>query len=107
MGGGNQQLVKNCPKSSTVKTWTPEQSIYVVSHEPQWTQPWLRVQSQVDVIHLVNSTGVIVSNSHLYTVKSCPEKRRLIKNGDLMHSIMIAIEYSYVYKLDVSIYGAN
>ena len=32
-----------------VKTHTPEQSI--VSCEAQWTQPWSRVQSQVDAIH--------------------------------------------------------
>ena len=39
-----------------------------------------------------------MSNPHLHTVKSCPEKSRLIKNGDYMHSVMIAIKYSY--KLD-------
>ena len=58
--------MKNCSDELTVKTWTPEQSI--VSCEAQWTQPWPRVQSQVDVIHLVHSTGAIVSNPHLHTV---------------------------------------
>ena len=82
--------------SSTVKTWSPEQSI--VGHETQWTQPWSRVRSQVDVIHLVHSTGAIVSNPHLHSVKSCPEKSRPIKYGGQMHGVMIAIEYSY--KLD-------
>ena len=75
-----------------VKTRTPEQSI--VSHEAQWTQLWSRVQSEVDAIHVVHSTGAIVSIPHLCSVKSCPEKRRLIKYGDWMPSVMIAIEYS-------------
>ena len=39
-----------------------------------------------------------MSNPHLHSVKSCPEKSRLINFGDWMHSVMIAIEYSY--KLD-------
>ena len=79
-----------------MKTRSPEQSIVV--HETQWTQPWSRVRSQVDVIHLVRSTGAIVSNPHLHSVKSCPEKSRPIKYGGQMHGVMIAIEYSY--KLD-------
>ena len=79
-----------------MKTQSPEQSI--VGHETQWTQPWPRVRSQVDVIHLVHSTGAIVSNPHLYSVESCPEKSRPIKHGDQLHGLMIAIEYSY--KLD-------
>ena len=79
-----------------MKTRSPEQSIVV--HETQWTQPWSRVRSQVDVIHLVRSTGAIVSNLHLHSVKSCPEKSRPIKYGGQMHGVMIAIEYSY--KLD-------
>ena len=61
-------------------------------------QPWLRVRSQVDVFHLVRSTGAIMSNPHLNSVKSCPEKSRPIKYGGQMHGVMIAIEYSY--KLD-------
>ena len=48
---------------------------------------------QIDVIHL--ATGTIVSNLHLHTVKSCPEKSRPIKNGDYMHSVMVAIVHSY------------
>ena len=79
-----------------MKTRSPEQSI--VGHETQWTQPWPRVRSQVDVIHLVRSTGAIVSNPHLHSVESCPEKSRPIKHGGQLHGLMIAIEYSY--KLD-------
>ena len=52
---------------------------------------WSRVQFQVDVIHQVRSTGVIMSNPHLHSVKKCPEKSRLIKYGDQMHNVMIAI----------------
>ena len=96
MGWEVQKLVKSVQSSSTVKTRSPEQSI--VGHETQWTQPWSRVRSQVDVIHLVRLTGAIVSNSHLHSVKSCPEKSRPIKYGGQMHGLMIAIEYSY--KLD-------
>ena len=88
--------MKSVQKSSTAKTRSPEQSI--VSHEVQWTQPWWRVQSQVDVIHLMRSTGAIMSNPYLHSVKSCPEKSRPIKYGGQMHGVMIAIEYSY--KLD-------
>ena len=50
-----------------------------------------RVQSQVDVIHLVRSTGTIVSNPHLHTVKSCPGKSKPIKNGHHIDSVMLAI----------------
>ena len=84
--------MKSVQSSSTVKTRSPEQPI--VGHETQWIQPWSRVRSQVDVIHLVRST----TNPHLHSVKSCPEKSRPIKCGDQMHGLMIAIEYSY--KLD-------
>ena len=88
-------MAKVCKKvsksSSTAKTRSPEQSI--VGHETQWTQPWLRVRSQVDVIHLVRSTGAMVSNPHLHSVKSCPEKSRPIKYGGQMHGVMTAIEY--------------
>ena len=52
----------------------------------------VELQSQVDAIHLVCSTGLIPP---LHSVESCPEKSRLIKFGDWMHSVMIAIEYSY------------
>ena len=94
------EVAKACKKSvqsnSTVKTQSPEQSI--LGHETQWTQPWSRVRSQVDVIHLVHSTGTIVSNPPLRSVKSCPEKSRPIKYGGPTHGVMIAIEYSY--KLD-------
>ena len=95
-GGRWQKLVKSVQSSSTLKTRSPEQSI--VGHETQWTQAWSRVRSQVDVIHLVRSTGVIVSNPHLHSVKSCSVKSRPIKYGGQMHGLMIAIEYSY--KLD-------
>ena len=84
--------------SSTAKTQSPEQSIVGHETQEQWTQLWSRVRSQVDVIHLVRSTGAIVSNPHLHSVKSCPEKSRPIKYGGQVHSVMIAIEYSY--KLD-------
>ena len=70
----------------------------MVGHETQWTQPWPRVRSQADVIHLVRSTGAIVSNPHLHSVESCSEKSRPIKHGGQLHGLMIAIEYSY--KLD-------
>ena len=73
-------------------------AVHIVSREAQWTQLWPRIQFQVYVIHLVCSKGTIVSNPHLHTVKSCPEKNRLIKNGDYMHSVMVAIVHSY--KLD-------
>ena len=53
------------------------------------------VQSQVNAIHLMHSMGAIVSIPHLHSVKNYPEKGRLIKYGDWMHSVMIAIEYSY------------
>ena len=91
-----QKLVKSVQSSSRVKTRSPEQSI--VGYETQWTQPWPRVRSQADVIHLVLSTGAIVSNPHLHSVESCPEKSRPIKHGGQLHGLMIAIEYSY--KLD-------
>ena len=91
--GVGKSLRKSVLSSSTVKTWSPEQSI--VGQETQWTQPWSRVPSQVDVIHLVRSTGAIVSNPHLHSVKSCPEKSRPIKYGSQMHGVMIVIEYSY------------
>ena len=74
-----------------MKTRSSEQSI--VGLETQRTQPWSRVRSQADVIHLVRSTGAIVSNPHLHSVKSCPWKSRPIKYGGKMHSVMIAIEY--------------
>ena len=61
----------------------------------QWTQPWPRVQSHVDGIHLVHSISAIVSIPHLHNVKNCPGKSRLMKLGDCMHSVIIAIEYSY------------
>ena len=90
--GGGKSLRKSVQSSSTVKTRSPEQSI--VGHETQWTQPWSRVRSQVDVIHLVRSTGTIVSNPHLHSTKGCPEKSRPIKYGGQMHGLMIAIDYS-------------
>ena len=39
-----------------------------------------------------------MSNPHLHSVKSCPEKSIPIKYGGQMHGVMIVIEYSY--KLD-------
>ena len=96
-GGKWQQIVKNCPEKHHSKD-TDTRAIHLVSREVQWTQPWPRVQSQVDFIHLVRSTGAIVSSPHLHTVKSCPEKSRPIKNGHHMHSVMLAIVHSY--KLD-------
>ena len=96
-GGRWQQLVKNCPEKLHSED-TDTRAVHIVGREAQWTQLWPRVQSQVDVIHLVRSTGAIVSNPNLYTVKSCPEKSRPIKNGHHMHSVMLAIVHSY--KLD-------
>ena len=69
--------MKNCPEKLHVEDMDTR-AIHLVSREAQWTQPWPRIQSQVDVIHLVRSTGAIVSNPHLHTVKSCPEKSRPI-----------------------------
>ena len=83
-GGRWQQLGKNCPEKLHSED-TDTRAVHIVSHEAQWTQPWPRVQSQVDVIHLMCSTGTIVSNPHLHTVKSCPEKSRPIKYGHHMH----------------------
>ena len=60
-------------------------------------QQWSGVQSQFNTIHLVHSTGAIVSipHLHMYSVKNCHEKSRLIKYGDWMHCVVIAIVYSY------------
>ena len=43
---------------------TDTRAVHIVNREAQWTQPWLKLQSQVNVIHLVRSTGAIVSNPH-------------------------------------------
>ena len=83
--------------SFTAKPQSPEQSI--VGHETQWTQPWSRVRSQVDVIHWVRSTGAIVSSPHLHSAQ------RPIKLGSQMYGVMIAIEYSY--RKNILIYVAN
>ena len=64
----------------------------------------VEVQSQVDAIHLVRSTGAIVSNPHLHSVKSCPEKSRPIKYGGQMQLLNIAT--SWTEKTILS-YGAN
>jgi len=92
---------ENFVKNSTVKTWAAEQSIFSL-WEAKWTQPciWSRIQSQVDIIHLVHSTGTIVSIPHLHSVKSYPEKSRPIKYGDWMHTLYIMIAIEYCYKLD-------
>ena len=95
-GGRWQQLVKNCPEKLHSKDMDTR-AVHLVSRDAQYTQPWPRVQSQVDVIHLVRSTGAIMS-SYLHTVKSRPEKSRPIKNRHHMHSVMLAIVHSY--KLD-------
>ena len=96
-GGRWQQLVKNCPEKLHSEDMDTR-AVHLVGCQAQWTQPWPSVQSQVDVIHLVCSTGAIMSNSHLHTVNSCLEKSRPIKNGHHMHSVMLAIVHSY--KLD-------
>ena len=72
---------KTLQRSSTVKTQRTKQSS--------------RVQSQVNAIHLVCSTGAIVSTPHLHSVKNCPENSGPIKYGDWNHSVMIAIVYTY------------
>ena len=97
-GGRWQQLVKNCPEKLHSED-TDTRAVHLVSCEAQYKKPWPRVQSQVDVIHLVCSTGAILSNPHLHTIKSCPEKGRSIKNGHHMHSEMLAIVHNY--KLDL------
>ena len=87
--------MKNCPEKLCSED-TDTRAVHIVGCEAQWTQPWPRVQSQVNVIYLVCSKRAIVSNSHLQTVKSCPEKSRLIKNGDYMDSVMVTIVHSMV-----------
>ena len=89
LGGSlrGQKLVKSVQSSFIAKTQSSELSI--VGHETQWTQPWSRVRSQVDVIHLVRSTGAILSNPHLQSVESCPEKSRPIEYGSQMHGVII------------------
>ena len=88
--GGSISLSKIVQKSSTVKTQTPDQSI--VGQKAQWTQAEIRIQ--LDDTYLVCSTGAIVSIPHLHNVEGCPGKSRIIKYGNWMHSVMIAIEYS-------------
>ena len=100
MAGVGWEVAKACKSvrsSSTAKTRSPEQSI--VGHETQWTQPWSRVRSQVDVIHLVHSTGTIVSNPHLHGVKSCPEKSRPIKYGGPMHGVLNILDRKKYFNL--------
>ena len=87
--GGGISLSKTVQRSSTVKTQTPEQSIF--SRGAQWKQAGTREQSQVDATNLVHSIGAIVSIPHLHSVKSCPGKSKLIKCGDWMYIVMIAI----------------
>ena len=77
-GGRWHQLVKNCPEKLH-----SEDKDTRAAQEAQWTQAGTRVESQVDVIYLVRSTGAImhVSIPHLHSAKSYP--------GDWMHSVMI------------------
>ena len=96
-GGRWQQLVKNCPGKLHSED-TDTRAVHIVGLEAQWAQPWPKAQPQVNVIHLVCSTGIIMSNPHLHTVKRCPEKIRPIKSGHHMLSVMLAIVHSY--KLD-------
>ena len=65
---------KKCPE----KTRTSEQS--TGSREAQWTSMWSSVPFQVNAIHLMHSTGAIVSVPHRYGVKSCFQKSRPIKS---------------------------
>ena len=60
--------MKNCPEKPHSED-TDTRAVHIVSREAQKTQPWPRVQyqSQVDAIHLVRSTGAIVSDPHLNT----------------------------------------
>ena len=51
-GWGVGKEVKNCPEKLHSED-TDTRAVHLVSREAQYTQPWLRVQSQVDVIHLV------------------------------------------------------
>ena len=51
-----------------------------------------------------------MSNPHLHSVKSSPEKSRPIKYGGPMHGIMIAIEYTVATswkEKNILIYGSN
>ena len=68
--------MKKCPEQLHSEDKVTRAVHTEVSHEAQWTQLWSRVHSQVDVIHLVRSTGAIMSDPHLHSVKSCPEKSR-------------------------------
>ena len=84
---------ENCPEKLHSED-TDTRAVHLVSGEAQQTQSWQRVQSQVDVIRLVRSTGAIMSNPHLHTVKSFPEKSRPIKDGHHTPSAMLAIVHS-------------
>ena len=67
-----------------MKTWRPKQSI--VSREAQWTQQWLRAQSQVDPFGVLHSVKI-------YTVlKTALRKVDQSSMGYWMHSVLIAIE---------------
>ena len=72
-GGRWQQLVKNCPEKLHSEDMDTR-AVHIVGCEAQWIQLWPRAQSQVDVIHLVRSTGAIMSNPHLHTSKAALRK---------------------------------
>ena len=74
-GGRWQKLLKKLSRRSwSVKTWTSEQSIG--SCEAQCTLLLSWVQSQVDAMHLMHSTGAIMSVPYLHNIESCPQKSR-------------------------------
>jgi len=60
----------------------------------------------VDVIHLMCSARAITSIPHLQGAKSYPEKSRLIKYKDWIHSVMTAIE-SWAEKIFNLFYNVN
>ena len=87
--------VGGCQKLSSRKALQEHHSSPQVVVRPQWAPPWSGVQSQADNIHLMCSTGAILSVPHLHSAKSYLEKSRAVKYGDWIHSVMIAIECSF------------
>ena len=73
-------IVKNCPEKLHSKD-TDTRAVHIVGCEAQWTQLRPRVQSQVDVIHLLCSTGTIKSNPHLHTSKAGLRKANQSRMG--------------------------
>ena len=56
-GEGGNSFSKTIPETFPIKTLTLKQSTSI--HETQWTSLWLKIQSQVDAIHLVHSKDAL------------------------------------------------